>query len=144
MMGRGARHAGLTLLAGPSVAIAAGDPAAVPGAGEMLHVLLGLLGVLVAIAMLAWALRHVLRLSSIAGGVIRVVAATPLGGRERVVLLEVGGVQLLVGVSPGRLQTLHVLDEPVSLPRPGASPGGSFPQQLARLLGRASGGGRDV
>jgi flagellar protein FliO/FliZ len=143
-MGQGVRRSGLPLLAGPSAAIAAGEPAAVPGAGEMLHVLLGLLAVLVAIAVLAWALRRVFRLSSVAGGVIRVVATAPLGGRDRVVLLQVGVVQLLVGVSPGRLQTLHVLDEPVALPRPGEPLAGTFPAQLARWRGRPSGGPGDA
>ena len=37
-----------------------------------------------------------------------------MGPRERVVLLQVGNAQLLLGVTPGRIQSLHVLDEPVS------------------------------
>ncbi len=37
-----------------------------------------------------------------------------MGPRERVVLVQVGKQQLLLGVAPGRIQTLHVLDEPVT------------------------------
>ena len=37
-----------------------------------------------------------------------------MGPRERVVLLQVGDTQLLLGVTPGRIQSLHVLDQPVS------------------------------
>ncbi len=33
---------------------------------------------------------------------------------ERVVLVQVGKQQLLIGVAPGRVSTLHVLDEPVT------------------------------
>ncbi len=45
------------------------------------------------------------------GGRIRALAALNLGARERVVLLEVAGRQLLVGVAPGRVQTLMLLGE---------------------------------
>jgi flagellar protein FliO/FliZ len=38
-----------------------------------------------------------------------------LGTRERAVLLQVGDQQLVVGVAPGRVQTLHVLDKPLSM-----------------------------
>jgi flagellar protein FliO/FliZ len=30
------------------------------------------------------------------------------------VLVQVGGKQLLLGVAPGRVSTLHVLDEPIA------------------------------
>jgi flagellar protein FliO/FliZ len=45
-----------------------------------------------------------------AGGAIRVLAAQSLGTRERAVLVEVAGRQVLIGVAPGRVQTLLVLD----------------------------------
>ena len=44
-----------------------------------------------------------------ASGAIRVLAAQSLGTRERAVLVEVAGRQVLVGVAPGRVQTLLVL-----------------------------------
>jgi len=45
-----------------------------------------------------------------AGG-IRALAALSVGTRERVVLLEVAGRQLLVGVAPGRVQALLVIGD---------------------------------
>jgi len=39
----------------------------------------------------------------------------------------VGTQQVLIGVAPGRVTTLHVLDEPVSIPTPGGTAGGSGP-----------------
>jgi flagellar protein FliO/FliZ len=53
-----------------------------------------------------------------------------------VVLLEVGRTQLLVGLAPGRVQTLHVLDEPVDVKTPvhPGQAGGGFPARLAALL----------
>ena len=44
---------------------------------------------------------------------MRVLGGVSMGARERIVLVEVGDVQLVVGVAPGRIQTLHVMDEPV-------------------------------
>ncbi|MDP5052889.1 MAG: flagellar biosynthetic protein FliO, partial [Congregibacter sp.] len=46
---------------------------------------------------------------------LRVIASASVGQREKVVLLEVGGEQLLIGVAPGAVRTLHVLKEPVAV-----------------------------
>jgi len=48
------------------------------------------------------------------GGYIQVLASTPLGQRERAVLLKVGNDQILVGVASGNVTTLHHLSEPVA------------------------------
>jgi flagellar protein FliO/FliZ len=44
-------------------------------------------------------------------GEIAILSGVSLGPRERAVLLRVGNTRLLVGVAPGRVQTLHVLDD---------------------------------
>lgn len=44
---------------------------------------------------------------------MKVVAALSVGARERVVLLDVGGEQLLLGVAPGRVNMLHRFEQPV-------------------------------
>lgn len=46
------------------------------------------------------------------GGLIKVVAAMSLGGRDRIALISVGQKQMLLGISPGRIATLHVFEEP--------------------------------
>lgn len=48
------------------------------------------------------------------GGYIQVLASTPLGQRERVVLLQVGAEQILVGVASGNVTTLHRCSDPVT------------------------------
>lgn len=45
------------------------------------------------------------------GGLIKVVAAMSLGGRDRIALITVGQKQMLLGISPGRIATLHVFEE---------------------------------
>lgn len=91
--------------------VTGGDPAI---AGSLWQLMLGLLVVLGAIGAGAWLLRHFGRVPSAIGGAIKIVGGVSMGPRERVVLLQVGDAQLLLGVTPGRIQSLHVLDEPVS------------------------------
>ena len=89
---------------------AGADPVIV---GSLWQLMLGLAVVLGAIAAAAWLLRRFGRVSSAIGGIIKIVGGVSMGPRERVVLLQVGNTQLLLGVTPGRIQSLHVLDEPV-------------------------------
>ncbi|MEN8261158.1 MAG: flagellar biosynthetic protein FliO [Pseudomonadota bacterium] len=71
----------------------------------------GLMVVLAAIFACAWLVRKLGALPAGAAGALRVVGGISLGARERVVLLQAGKKQLILGVSPGRIQTLHVFDE---------------------------------
>lgn len=117
-----------------------GEPAAAApavGVTGMLQVLLGLGAVLVAIFVAAWLARRLYRGPMLTGGQLRVLGGVSMGSRERVVLLQVGEKQLLVGVAPGRVQTLHVLDEPLQAAVLPAGPGGQFATQLGQALRRA-------
>ncbi len=105
------------------------------GAGNLLQLSLGLLVVLAAIVGSAWLLRRYGRLQSGVDGALRIIGGLSMGPRERVVLVQVGKQQLLLGVAPGRIQTLHVLAEPVSegSARP---PQGGFAERLAGALAK--------
>jgi flagellar protein FliO/FliZ len=92
--------------ANPSAAQAA-MPAAV-GTGNIVQMLGGLLVVLALIFALAWLARRVGAVGSRGGAVVNVLGGAALTSRERVVLLQVGETQLLVGVAPGSVRTLHV------------------------------------
>jgi flagellar protein FliO/FliZ len=61
-----------------------------------------------------WVMRRVNGVGHAVGGQMRVVASLGLGQRERAVLVNVGDQQILLGVAPGRVATLHVFDEPVT------------------------------
>jgi len=76
----------------------------------LLQVVVALGGVLVLILGGAWLLRRVGKFSAAANGQMRILGGTSLGSRERVVLMQVGTQQLLLGVAPGRVTTLHVFD----------------------------------
>ncbi len=105
------------------------------GAGQYAQVLLGLVLILFLIGGLAWLLRRMGQLPFAGSGVIRMQAGLSLGQRERVVLIQVGKTQLLLGVAPGRVQTLHVFDQPISLDSEAAA-GERFADKLAAALKR--------
>ena len=123
--------------------IAAGSPAI--GVGSVTEVTLALALVLASIFALAWLVR---RVRSVAGSAsaLGVLAEVRLGPKERAVLVKVGTEQLLLGVAPGRVATLHVLTQPVSVDRSGPPASGtqagsrgerpSFRELLSRSLGR--------
>lgn len=107
----------------PTLGFAA-EVAAVSPAGMLAQTLLGLGLVVALIFGLAWCAKK-LNLTQLAGGRgMRVVSQLGLGSREKILLIEVGDQQLLVGVAPGRVSTLHVFAEPVVLPdsaKPGST-----------------------
>jgi flagellar protein FliO/FliZ len=85
-----------------------------PMSGSYLfQLILGLIVVLICIVALAWFAKRMNRLQSSSGGMLKIIGGISMGSRERVVLLQVGSEQLLIGVSPGRINTLHVLDTPL-------------------------------
>lgn len=137
------RMTGLLLFA-CSLAAHAGDKAAPTASapvlepmstGGLLQLIFGLLVVLALIVGLAWFMRRVGRLQGGAAGSLRVLGGLSMGTRERVVLIQVGDKQLLLGVAPGRVQTLHVLDEPIRM-NESSHTAGSFAANLTAALQR--------
>ncbi|SCY55328.1 flagellar protein FliO/FliZ [Pseudomonas sp. NFACC37-1] len=127
----------LSVLAAEPVATAAVAPAAGSGvAGQLAQLVLGLLLVLGLIFFLAWLLRRVQQAGPTGKGqVIDIVGSRALGPRDRLVLVQVGNEQILLGLSPGTITALHVLKEPVQVPTSEpASP--EFAQRLMELLGK--------
>jgi len=131
------------MFAAPQAAAPA-HPSAIGGLGE---VAFALLLVLAAIFVIAWLLRRMRIVGSRVGGAIDVLANVQLGQKERAVLLKVGSTQILLGVTPNQVNTLHVLTEPLEIkpsagPTPPAGPtspggpGASFRDLLMRSLGK--------
>ncbi|KKA08615.1 flagellar assembly protein FliO [Pseudomonas ogarae] len=127
----------LSVLAAEPVATAAAAPAVGSGvAGQLAQLVLGLLLVLGLIFFLAWLLRRVQQAGPAGKGqVIDIIGSRALGPRDRLVLVQVGNEQILLGLSPGTITALHVLKEPVQVPSAEqASP--EFAQRLMELLGK--------
>ncbi len=104
---------------------------------ELVQVLGGLLLVLGLVVALAWLTRRLNGARFNGAGRLRLVGGLSLGSRERILVVEVEDVHLVLGVAPGRVQTLHVLDRPLQdedlSPAEGEE---GFSRRLGRLLGR--------
>jgi len=125
------------LLLLPAVACGA-EPLAAPGfagAGQVGRMIAGLLLMIIIIIGLAALLKRVNGMGRNQPGAIRVVSVASIGARERLMLVEVGGRQLLVGTAPGRVQTLLVLDQPVAVPQSALDrPTGGFADRLRDVM----------
>jgi len=100
-------------------------------AGNLVDTGVGLLIVLGLMLGLAWLVKRYVQMPGIGKGQVQVQGGVSLGAREKAVLLSVEGRRLLVGIAPGRVQTLLVLDDDT-----GANP--DFPGQLAAAAERSS------
>jgi flagellar protein FliO/FliZ len=104
-------------------ALSAGSGMSDPNmAGNLVQTTLGLLVVLLLIGAAAWAFKRFGNIHVGAQGRMKIIGGISLGARERAVLLQVGEQQIVLGVSPGRVQTLHVLDKPVQVEEKPADP----------------------
>jgi len=81
--------------------------------GYLAQLVVGLLFVLVCIIVLAWLAKRFNRLQSSSDGSLQILGGISMGARERVVLVQVGATQLLLGVAPGRINMLHQLEQPL-------------------------------
>lgn len=102
----------------------------------MMKLTLGLVAVVAIIFAIAWMLKRFNITQQSQSGIIKVVAGLPLGTRDRIVLLQVGSEQILVGLSPGRMEKLHTLSDPVKVEeiKPQTA---SFAQKVNELMGKA-------
>ncbi len=94
----------------------------------------GLILVVLIIVVLAWLVKKLNLAQQSGQGLIRVVAGLSLGTRDRIVLLQVGEEQILVGLSPGRIEKLHTLAHPLEVPD-GPAVSASFSERFNRLMG---------
>ena len=78
-------------------------------ADHALEYLMGIVLVMVALAVFAWLMRRLQARIGSAGASLRIAAALPLGGKERLLLVEAEGERLLLGVGPGGVQLLRRL-----------------------------------
>ncbi|HET7266965.1 MAG TPA: flagellar biosynthetic protein FliO [Rhodanobacteraceae bacterium] len=119
----------------PVVASATPTAATLGGAGEFLRVVLSLVAVVVMILAVGWLTRRMQARVRPGGQRVRCLESLAVGVKERVLLLEVGDRQLLVGASPAGLRTLLVLDEALPAPKPPRQTPGA-PRSFREVLER--------
>ncbi|MCP8464878.1 flagellar biosynthetic protein FliO [Pseudomonas sp. ZM23] len=142
--------AGLSLLAlgeelkapvsNPAIVHASSTPSLITGSAgaQLMQLLLGLVLVVGLIFLLAWLVRRVQQVGPRGNQAIRLVSSQALGPRDRLVLVQVGEEQILLGLTPGRITPLHVLRQPVqAADSQPAQP--EFAQRLLELLNKDKG-----
>lgn len=77
--------------------------------GSLLQTLFALIAVLAVLGALAWFLKRYGPKAGTGSANLRVVGALNLGGRERVLVVEVGNQWIVVGASPGRINALATM-----------------------------------
>ena len=117
----------------PETANAAAAVAPVVDATRIAEFGVSLVVVIAVILLVGWFYSR-LRVGTGRGGdQINVVASRPLGPKERLIVVEVAGKQLLVGMTASQLQTLHVFEAPV-IEAGKASPETGFAGRLRSAL----------
>ncbi|MEJ2794219.1 flagellar biosynthetic protein FliO [Iodobacter sp. LRB] len=114
----------------------ASSPAAAPSSSLMsiAQVTLALAFVIGLIVFSAWLVRRLSLLPMSNAQTLRVVSGVMVGSKERVVVVEVEGRWLVLGVTSSAVNLLHTLDAPEQTePAPHASP---FAARLATILQR--------
>lgn len=97
----------------------------------------GLLLVVAVIFILAWLVKRLNLTQHSQNSALKVVAGLSLGTRDRIVVLQVGGEQVLLGLTPGRIEKLHTLAEPLSVDDY-ANPITPFAIKLNNLMGKGA------
>jgi len=107
-----------------------------PSAGSLMQTIFALTLVLGLLAGLAWLMKRFGPRGGAHAGVLRMVGALSLGGRERIMVLEVGDQWIVVGASPGRINALATLPRPEGAPAaaPVAHPDFPTPGSFAAWL----------
>ena len=116
----------------------AATPASPPSAsaGSLGGAVFALVLVVGLILLLSWLAK---RMPGLGGGglanpALRIVGSLALGPRDRLVVVEVGETQLLLGVGAGGTRTLHTLEQPLPAAAAKATP--AFAQLLAQHFGK--------
>lgn len=103
--------------------------------GTLLSLGAGLVAVIAVIYGCAWIIRRMNGMTGMNNNAIKVVSVMAIGARERIALIEVGGQQILLGITPSAIRTLQVFEEPVvDASNPNS---GDFARRLQGMIGKS-------
>lgn len=96
----------------------------------------GLVAVLALVFILAWLVKKMQLVQHSNNGLIQIVSAIAVGQRERIALIQVGDEQILVALSPGKIEKLHTLKQSISTEVDKPHSPSSFQQKFQQVLKR--------
>ena len=111
-----------SLAFGASAAQAAANDSAQAAAGYLAQLIGGLVVVIAVILVLAWVFRRLPGVPGQGPQVIEILAVRSVGARERLMLVQVGEEQILIGMTPAGMRPLHRLRKRVDVPAPAQGP----------------------
>lgn len=128
-------------LAAPGAAMAQAITPPAEFGGNILQVILSLIVVVVLLFGSLYMLKRLSAPRGAAAGLLRVIGATAVGSRERVVVVEIADTWLVLGVAPGSVTALHQLPRQTlsSVDETGA-PGKDFAGWLKHVMDRRNAG----
>ena len=80
---------------------------------QLIQVTLSLFAVLAVIYAVAWLIKRNRGVQGLSGLPMKTLAVLPMGVKEKIVLIEVGGKQILLGMTTHNINALATFDEPV-------------------------------
>lgn len=109
------------------------------GTTGLLQAAFGLALVIASIFLCAWVARRLGLQKANNRGLVNIVASTAIGQRERVVVVDIGGTWLALGVTPGHIHPLHTMPAqalPTDTDPPIRQTANAFAQKLRESLGK--------
>lgn len=86
----------------------------VPGAGAAILPIIANTALIVAVVLgLGWVVKRAGLPSGGRRGGIEILASQSIGAKEKILVIQVGEKQLVVGSTPGNIRTLYTADEPL-------------------------------
>ena len=111
------------------------DPKKISSSSQLANLVGGLMLILGLIYGLSWFVKRFSQGGFMQNSTIKMLSTMPLGTRERIMLVDVGGKQILLGITATHINALHVFEEPVVNATENAIPASSeFSQKLMALL----------
>lgn len=126
----------LYAFSGIAAANAVSNPAVTPiGYGSVLNLVIAMIAILGMIILSAYAMKR-FNMMTWNKGPIKLLTGVSLGTKERIMLIEVGGQQLLIAVSPAGIETLHVFAEPINVDLEENKPSSAFVAALSKAMSK--------
>ena len=127
-------------LTGITFAASAAEPSPGASAGNLIQILLGLVVVLAVFAGVAWSLKRIGLAKTQSGTSIKIVGGINVGSRERILVVEVADQWIVVGVAPGRVNTLSTMPRQEDSGAPQDAPAaGNFASWLKQTIEKRHG-----
>lgn len=112
----------------------AGQGTRINSSTHLASVAVGLVFIVGLILALGWFLRRFNQGGLFQNSAIKIIASLPLGTRERLAVVDVGGQQLLLGITATQITTLHVFNEPIIAPGENSPAASDFGKKLMAIL----------